>query len=331
MIRYPIRVARALVTGAALSALLGPAMAQDAYPSRPITIVVTNPAGGVVDVFARPFSAALSKRLGQPIVVDYRPGANGNIGATYVARTQPADGYTLLFGGISTMTINRHLYRSQDLNPLKELQPLTMAFQSPNALITAPKSPYRTQADVVAAAKAAPGTIPFASTGNGNTTHLLGLQFQEVAGISMVHVPYKGGPPAVNDLMGNQVPLLFHSLSAVVNLHKQGMVRILSIASDKRSPTLPDVPTMAEAGLPGLASVSQAWTGLLVRSGTPAPIVDRLAKEIGEVLKDPAFRAPLEAQDFQVLHTTPEEFAKRMRSDDAAFSALIKANNVQID
>jgi tripartite-type tricarboxylate transporter receptor subunit TctC len=323
------RFVRRCVGVALLPALCTFASAQDTYPSRTITIVVPTPPGGVVDVVARPYGVMLSKRLGKPVVLDYKTGANGNIGAAHVARTQPADGYTLLFGGISTMVINPHLYTSLPFDPLTDLQPITNAFQAPNVLVANVQSPYKTLGDVVAAAKAKPGTISFGSGGNGNTTHLLGLQLGAAAGISLVHVPYKGGPPALADMMAGHIPLMIHALSAVADLHKQGRVRILAVADRQRSPQLPDVPTIAEAGVPGV--VSLAWTGILMRAGTPSAIVERISRESQAILQDPAFRAPLEAQGFQLLSTTPREFGDRMRTESAAFSTLIKANNIRID
>jgi tripartite-type tricarboxylate transporter receptor subunit TctC len=271
----------------ALSALAVAAMALAAnsalaqtYPAKPVTLVVPQPAGGAADQFARPFAQLLSQRLGQPVIIDNRPGANGNIAAAYVARNQAADGYTIFFGSVSTLAVNPHLYKATGFDPLKDFQPITLTNQTPNVLVVGAATPYKTVADVVAAAKKAPGTLSFGSAGNGNTMHLTGLQFEAKTGTQLIHVPYKGGPAALNDVMGGQIPMMFHNLSAVLGQEKGGRVRVLAVADTQRSRLLPNVPTMAEAGAPGV--VQLAWSGMLVRSGTPAPVVERLHKEMVE-------------------------------------------------
>jgi tripartite-type tricarboxylate transporter receptor subunit TctC len=314
---------------AAVPALATAQPAPAAYPQKPVVLVVPQPPGGAADQFARPFAQLLSQRLGQPVVVDNRPGANGNIAAAYVARNQPADGYTVFFGSISTLAVNPHLYKSTGFDPLKDFQPITLTNQTPNVLVVGASTPYKTVADVVAAAKKEPGALSFGSAGNGNTMHLTGLQFEASTGTQLIHVPYKGGPAALNDVMGGQIPMMFHNLSAVLGQEKGGRVRVLAVADTQRSKLLPNVPTMAEAGAPGV--VQLAWSGMLVRAGTPAPVVERLHKEMLEILKDPAFRKPLEAQGFDVLSSTPQGFSERLKADYAAMGKVIKAGNVQID
>ena len=312
--------ATALATSAALA---------QTYPAKPVTLVVPQPAGGAADQFARPFAQLLSARLGQPVIIDNRPGANGNIAAAYVARNQAADGYTIFFGSVSTLAVNPHLYKATGFDPLKDFQPITLTNQTPNVLVVGAATPYKTVADVVAAAKKAPGTLSFGSAGNGNTMHLTGLQFEAKTGTQLIHVPYKGGPAALNDVMGGQIPMMFHNLSAVLGQEKGGRVRVLAVADTQRSRLLPNVPTMAEAGAPGV--VQLAWSGMLVRSGTPAPVVERLHKEMADILKTPAFRKSLEEQGFDVLSSTPQEFTDRLKADYAAMAEVIKAGNVQID
>ena len=317
---------------AALAAVPALAPAQPAatsYPQKPVVLVVPQPPGGAADQFARPFAQLLSQRLGQPVVVDNRPGANGNIAAAYVARNQPADGYTVFFGSVSTLAVNPHLYKSTGFDPLKDFQPVTLTNQTPNVLVVGASTPYKTVADVVAAAKKAPGTLSFGSAGNGNTMHLTGLQFEASTGTQLIHVPYKGGPAALNDVMGGQIPMMFHNLSAVLGQEKGGRVRVLAVADTQRSKLLPNVPTMAEAGAPGV--VQLAWSGMLVRAGTPAPVVERLHKEMLEILEDPAFRKPLEAQGFDMLSSTPQGFTDRLKADYAKMGEVIKAGKVQID
>ncbi|SEK12373.1 Tripartite-type tricarboxylate transporter, receptor component TctC [Variovorax sp. OK605] len=320
------------VCGSCIAALgTAPALAQPKadYPHKPIVLVVPQPAGGAADQFARPFGQALSQRLGQPVIIDNRPGANGNIAAAYVARNQPADGYTVFFGSVSTLAVNPHLYKATGFDALKDFQPITLTNQTPNVLVVGAGTPYKTVADVVAAAKKAPGTLSFGSAGNGNTMHLTGLQFEARTGTQLIHVPYKGGPAALNDVMGGQIPMMFHNLSAVLGQEKGGRVRVLAVADTQRSKLLPNVPTMAEAGAPGV--VQLAWSGMLVRAGTPAPVVERLHKEMAGILADPAFRKPLEEQGFDVLSSTPQAFTERLKADHATMGEVIKAGNVQID
>ncbi|MBD9668502.1 tripartite tricarboxylate transporter substrate binding protein [Variovorax sp. VRV01] len=326
-----MRFARAAMALSAMALAAAPALAQPRadYPHKPIVLVVPQPAGGAADQFARPFGQALSQRLGQPVVIDNRPGANGNIAAAYVARNQPADGYTIFFGSVSTLAVNPHLYKATGFDVLKDFQPVTLTNQTPNVLVVGAGTPYKSVADVVAAAKKEPATLSFGSAGNGKTMHLTGLQFEAKTGTRLIHVPYKGGPAALNDVMGGQIPMMFHNLSAVLGQEKGGRVRVLAVADTQRSRLLPNVPTMAEAGAPGV--VQLAWSGMLVRSGTPAPVVERLHREMVAILKEPAFRKPLEAQGFDVLSSTPEAFAERLKADHAAMGEVIKAGNVKID
>ena len=325
------KFARAAMALSAMALAAASSLAQPKadYPHKPIVLVVPQPAGGAADQFARPFGQALSQRLGQPVVIDNRPGANGNIAAAYVARNQPADGYTIFFGSISTLAVNPHLYKATGFDVLKDFQPVTLTNQTPNVLVVGAGTPYKSVADVVAAAKKEPATLSFGSAGNGNTMHLTGLQFKAKTGTRLIHVPYKGGPAALNDVMGGQIPMMFHNLSAVLGQEKGGRVRVLAVADTQRSKLLPNVPTMAEAGAPGV--VQLAWSGMLVRSGTPAPVVERLHREMVAILKEPAFRKPLEEQGFDVLSSTPEAFAERLKADHAAMGEVIKAGNVKID
>lgn len=319
------RLVLALVIGAAASA----SQAQASYPERPLTLVVPYPAGGVADTIARPLAQELGKRLGQPVVIDNRAGANGNIGSTFVARQQPADGYTILLGSTSTLAVNPHLYKSMGYDPVKDLQPLTLTHQMPNVLVVGAGTPYKSVAEVVAAAKAQPGRLVYGSAGNGNSMHLAGVVFQEKTGTQLLHVPYKGGPPALNDVLGGQIPMMFHNLPAVVSFRQAGKVRVLAVADTKRSPVLPDVPTMAEAGAPGVVSI--VWNGLLVRQGTPPAVVQRLNTELRAILESPDFRRPLEAQGYEVLSSTPAEFETLLRKDLAAMATTVKQADIRLD
>ena len=319
------RLVLALAIGAAASA----SQAQASYPERPLTLVVPYPAGGVADTIARPLAQELGKRLGQPVVIDNRAGANGNIGSTFVARQQPADGYTILLGSTSTLAVNPHLYKSMGYDPVKDLQPLTLTHQMPNVLVVGAGTPYKSVAEVVAAAKAQPGRLVYGSAGNGNSMHLAGVVFQEKTGTQLLHVPYKGGPPALNDVLGGQIPMMFHNLPAVVSFRQAGKVRVLAVADTKRSPVLPDVPTMAEAGAPGVVSI--VWNGLLVLQGTPPAVVQRLNTELRAILESPDFRRPLEAQGYEVLSSTPADFATLLRKDLAAMATNVKQADIRLD
>jgi tripartite-type tricarboxylate transporter receptor subunit TctC len=321
----PHRLAFALAIGAFALA----SQAQGSYPERPLTLVVPYPAGGVADTIARPLALELGKRLGQPVVIDNRAGANGNIGSAFVARQQPADGYTILLGSTSTLAVNPHLYKSTGYDPVRDLLPLTLTHQMPNVLVVGAGTPYKTVAEVVAAAKAQPGKLVYGSAGNGNTMHLAGVVFQARTGSELLHVPYKGGPPALNDVLGGQIPMMFHNLPAVVSFRQAGKVRVLAVADTKRSPVLPDVPTMAEAGAPGVVSI--VWNGLLVRHGTPPAVVQRLNTELRAILESPDFRKPLEAQGYEVLSSTPAEFEGLLRKDLAAMATTVQQADIRLD
>ena len=313
----------------ALACVWTSAQADGAYPDHPITYVVPYPGGGAADAFARPFAAALARRLGQPVVVDNRPGANGNIGSAHVARALPADGYTLLLGTASTLAINPHLYRSMGYDPLRDVQPVTLTHSMPNVLVANVDTPYRTVADVIAAANAKPGEIVYGSAGNGNTMHLAGELFQLRSGTRLLHVPYKGGAPALNDVLAGQIPMMFNNLPAIVPLVKAGKLRALAIADDQRSPLLPDVPTLAEAGVPDATSV--VWNGILVRSGTPPAIVERLSREMRAVLASPEFKGPIERQGFDVLSSTPAEFEALLQKDYLRMGDVIRRAGIKLE
>jgi tripartite-type tricarboxylate transporter receptor subunit TctC len=319
----------AMLLPALFSALPASATAQTPFPNRPLTIVVPYPAGGVADQITRPIAQALGEKLGQPVVVENRPGANGNIGSTLVARQQPADGHTLLLGSLSTLAINPHLYPSMGYNPLTDLQPVTLTHQMPNVLIAGTGTPYRTVADLITDAKARPGEISYGSAGNGNTMHLTGVQFEMGSGTQLMHVPYSGAPPALNDVLAGQIPTMFINLPAVVNFEKAGRVRVLGVASNARSPVLSHVPTLAESGVSGVDS--NVWNGLLVRSGTPPAAVEKLNAALREVLADPKLRAPLEAVGYEILSSTPEEMANVVRNSHAAMGETIAKAKIRID
>ncbi|MBJ7503077.1 MAG: tripartite tricarboxylate transporter substrate binding protein [Polynucleobacter sp.] len=325
-----IQFARKSIVGAIFTFFVSlSANAQSDYPTKPITYVVPYPPGGAADVFARQLAKKLSERLGKPVVIENRPGANGNIGSEYVAKA-PADGYMILLGSASTITINPHLYGKQmPYDPMKDLQPVSGTHEMANVLVVNVATPYKSVADVVAAAKAKPGVIAYASAGNGNTMHLAGEQFKMQADIDLLHVPYKGGPPALNDVLGGQVPMMFNNLPAIVMLVNSGKLRALGVGSAKRSPLLPGVPTMDEAGMKGYVSI--VWNGIFVRAGTPRPIVERLNREIVTILNEPDTKRSLEEQGFNTMPTSPEQFADLIRADYPRWGALVKASGAKVD
>ena len=299
------------------------------FPERALTYVVPYPAGGAADVFARQLAQKLGERLGRPVVVENRAGANGNIGSDHVAKSA-ADGYTLLLGSASTITINPHLYgRNMPYDPLKDLQAVSGTHAMANVLVVNNATPYRSVADVIAAAKQKPGVLAYASAGAGNTMHLAGEQFKMQAGIDLLHVPYKGGPPALNDVLGGQIPMMFNNLPAIVPLVKSGKLRALAVATATRSPLLPEVPTMEEAGLKGY--ISTVWNGVFVRAGTPRPLVERLARDIAAVLNSPEVRRSLEEQGFDAIPSTPEQFSELIRSEYPRWGSVVRQSGAKLD
>ena len=321
----------AAIAALALPVLWGasPAFAQADYPSRPITYVVPYPPGGAADVFARQLALELGKRLGQPVVIENRAGANGNIGSASVAKA-PADGYTLLLGTASTVAINPHLYgKNMPYDPLKDLQAVSGTHSMANVLVVNATTPYKTVQDVINAAKAKPGALAYASAGNGNTMHLAGEQFRAQAGIDLLHIPYKGGPPAMNDVLAGQVPMMFNNLPAVVPMVRSGKLRALAVATPQRSRLLPDVPTMEEAGLKGY--VSTVWNGVFVRSGTPRAIVDRLNREIVAALQSPEMRQSLEEQGFDVIPSSPEQFTSLVKAETSRWAVVVRQSGASLD
>ena len=318
------------IVGAVFAVCLsGVVVADEAFPTRPLTFVVPYAAGGPADAFIRPLAHALSERLKVPVIIDNKPGANGNIGSATVAKGRD-DGYTLLLGTSSTIAINPHLYgKSMVYDPVKELQPVTLLHEMANVLVVHPATPFYSVKDVIAASKAKPGSLSFGSPGSGNTMHLAAELLKSRAGIDMVHVPYKSGPNALTDVIAGQIPLMFNNLPAIVELVRTGKLRALAITSRTRNPRLPDVPTMIEAGVPGYESI--VWSGVFVKAGTPTPIVQKLHKELVAVLETPAFRKPLEDQGYVIKHNTPSEFAALIAADLQAWGKVVKDSGARVD
>lgn len=307
------------------------AHAQDAaasYPSRPVTVIVPFPAGVGVDAVMRTMQPRLGALLGQPIVVENKPGAGGNIGHDLVARA-PKDGYTLL-GTASNFVANPSLYRSTTYDPVRDFTPIAGLIRTPSVLVVPADSPVKSAADLIARAKASPGTLNYASGGSGSMAHLAAELFKKYAGIDMVHVPYKGSPEIMTSLLGGQTQLSFPILVSVLPQLRAGKLRPLAITSAKRSPLLPDVPTMHEV-LKENGYEIESENGLVAPAGVPPAIIAKLNAAVVKVLRDPAISGPLEADGFEVVASTPAEFGARLRSDVAKFRDVIERSGAKVD
>src|SRR5664279_1265564 len=268
----------------ALFACIALGASAQGYPTRPIRLVVPFPAGGTTDILARAVSQKLTEAFGQAVVVDNRPGAAGNIGSDLVAKSTP-DGYTLLMGTVGTHAINPSLYAKMPYDHIKDFVPVVLVAGVPNVLEVNTSVPVHSVNDLIKLAKDKPGQINFASSGAGTSIHLSGELFKTMAGVDMTHVPYKGSSPALTDLMGGQVQIMFDNLPSSLALIKAGKLRAIAVTSLKRSPALPDVPTISESGVPGFEASS--WFGVLAPAGTPAPIVARINSEVNKWLQSP--------------------------------------------
>jgi tripartite-type tricarboxylate transporter receptor subunit TctC len=325
------RTRRRCVVGFAAAALLGwlvgPVVAQAPWPDRPVRIIVPYLAGGPADTGARLVAQGLTERIGQPFVIDNRPGAGGNIGSEAIARATP-DGYTLGIGG-STTGANVGIYKSLPYDPLKSFATISIFYRDANILVVQPSSPVNSVADLIALAKASPGLLTYSSSGNGTSTHLAGALFNAMAGVSVTHIPYKGVPPAIADVIGGQVTMMFASSTIVAPQIRAGKLKALAVTGLKRLPAFPDVPTMSEAGLPGFEATT--WTGLMAPAGTPPAIVERLHREVAAVLNSPNVRATMESQGFEVIGSTPVEMQDLIRSDIEKWGGLLRSIGAKVE
>jgi tripartite-type tricarboxylate transporter receptor subunit TctC len=321
-----IRTVRRLLA-AALIAAATCASAQT-YPSKPIRLVVPFPPAGTTDILAREVGQRLTQVLGQSVVIDNRPGAAGNIGSEIVAKAAP-DGYTLELCTVSTHAINPGLYSKLPYDHVKDFAPVILVARVPNVLEVTPSLPVNTVADLIKLAKEKPGQINFASSGSGTSIHLSGELFKTMAGVDMVHVPYKGSAPALVDLVGGQVQVMFDNLPSSLQQIKAGKLRAVAVTSAQRAPVLPDVPTIAESGLPGFEATS--WFGVLAPAGTPPEIIKRLNTEIDKWLQTPEAKEKLLAQGAAAAGGSPEEFATYIRSETDKWAKVIKASGAKVD
>jgi len=316
----------ALGAAAALALALPLASHADDYPSKPIRIIVPVPPAGAADTLARLIAERLTAKFGQPVIVENRAGAGGNIGADYVAHSPP-DGYTLLLSPPGPLTINKSLYKRLPYDP-ETLVPVSVIAANPNVLLVHPSVPAKTLPELIAYAKAHPGKLNYASSGSGSTTHLAGELLKQKAGIDATHVPYKGGPPAYSDLMAGQVQMMFQGLATALPAIEEGKVRVLAVGSAKRHPALPNVPTLSEY-LPGFISVS--WTGLAAPPKTPPAIVNKLQAAIAASLKDLEAKGAKGLDVRDLVLSTPAEAAKFSREEEQRWGAIIRSAGVTVD
>lgn len=314
---------------AALAAIALPASAQSdvhkQLAAERFTIVSPFPPGGPVDTLARVLSDGLARRYGQAAVVDNQVGAAGNIGMEKVKRAK-GDGHTLLVIPAGNVTINPTLMPNFPFDMQKDFVPITMLAKAPNVLVASPASGIKSVKELVAQAKAKPGTLSYASPGVGSGLHLAGELFKQQAGIDLLHVPYKGTPPALNDVLGGSVPLMFSNLPATLPFIGNGKLIALGVTEAVRSPAAPDIPTLAEQGIQGVAVTS--WYGLMAPRGTPAAVVDQLAKDAAEMLAQPEVRERLKAQGMTGAAMKPAEFAAHIRDETAVWARIVKARNI---
>jgi len=313
-----------LATVPPITALARPALAQ-AWPSRPVRIVVPFAAGGGTDVLARILANGLSDRLGAIVVVENRTGAGGNLALENVIRA-PADGYSLLMGTNGAMAVNRHLYHNLGFDPLKDLAPVSLAFRIEHLLAVSNALPARFVAELVAAAKARPGVLTFGSAGTGSMIHLAGELFRLKTGIEITHVPYRGGGPAMNDLVAGTINMMFDSLPSAEPQVKAGRVQALALCGTRRHPLLPALPTMEEAGLPGYAAASTG--GLFAPQGTPAAVVERVAAAVRELVDSTAFREGMGRSGGDAVAAGPAELAAMMIRESEQWGTVVRAARI---
>ena len=309
--------------------LVLPALAQaQPYPSKPIRIIVPFAVGGIADTFARVIGQKVSDAWGQPVVVENKPGAGGNIGADLVAKSPP-DGYTLLMGSIGTQAVNMHLVKGMPYDSLKDFAPIAHVLDAEGLLVVNPEVAAKTVPELIALLKARPGKLSYASAGVGTASHLAGELFKTMAKVDITHVPYKGNVPAITDLMSGQTSMLFATLPTVLPQVQAKRLKGIAVLGAKRSSALPDVPTLAESGLRGFEVNN--WTGVLAPAGTPAAVVARLNGEIVRIMQLPEVQTRLPKEGLRFVATTPQQFAEFVRSEKEKWAPIVKATGAKAD
>jgi tripartite-type tricarboxylate transporter receptor subunit TctC len=328
-------VKNGFVVGRALCAVLAlaaaspaPVACAEAYPVKPIHLVVPFPPGGSLDVVARAIGQKLTEAWGQPVIIDNRPGAGGNIGADFVAKSSP-DGYTILEGALSTHAVNVTLYGKLPYDPIKDFAPITLVAVTPNVLVINPSLPVNSVAQLIAYAKANPDKLSFGSGSNGSAGHLAGELFKREAGVDMLHVPYKGGAPALQALLAGDTQLMFDNLANSTPQLKAGKLKALAVTTAKRSALAPDLPTLSETGLPGFDIYT--WWGFLAPAGTPKEIVAKWNTEVTRILNTPEMRAFFAQQGAEASPTTPEQFSALIRSEIPKYAKIVRESGAKVD
>jgi tripartite-type tricarboxylate transporter receptor subunit TctC len=310
-------------------ACAGSAFAQDKYPSKVVHLVVPFATGGSTDALARALAQQLGERIGQPVIVENKPGAGGTVGSDFVARAAP-DGYTLLLGTVSTHAVAVSLYQHLPYDPLRDFVPITEIATIPNlVVVNADKTPVKTLAEFIQLAKKQPGTLSYASNGSGTSNHLASELLKSVAGIDLLHVPYKGSGPALNDLLGGQVSMMMDVVMTSYPHIKAGKLRALAVTGSTRSPLLPDVPTVAEQGFPGFEAM--VWFGVFAPAKTPQPIADYLNRELVAVIKGPKLAPLLESQGAQPVGNSQADFTATIQQEIVKWRKVVQASGAKVD
>ena len=317
----------ALAIGLAAFAFCTASFAQT-WPAKPIKWIVPFAPGGTTDILARTIGEKLTVALGQPVIIENKPGAGGGVGADFTAKSPP-DGYTIMGGTISTHAINASLYKTLPYDPVKDFVPITMIARVPNMLVVNPEIPAKNVAELITLLKANPGKYSFASSGNGTSQHLSGELFKSMAGVDMQHIPYKGSPPALQDVVAGQVAMTFDNITTAWPLAKGGKLRALAVTTAKRSAIAPDVPTLSESGLAGYEVGS--WQGVFAPAGTPAPIVARLNTEIVKIINMPEVKEKLIALGAEPAGNSSDEFGAIVKTEVVKWAEVVKKSGAKVD
>jgi len=328
--RVPKRLRWMLALVSCLVALIGfgEQSAAQTFPAKPVKLVVPFPPGGPLDAVGRAIADKLSQMWNQPVVVDNKPGAGGNIGADFVAKSPP-DGYTVVMGALSTHAVNPSLYPALPYDAVKDFAPITLVAVTPNVLVVNPSLPVDSVKELIAYAKANPGKLSFGSGSTGSAGHLAGELFKVDTGVDMVHVPYKGGAPAMQALLAGDTQLMFDNLANSMPQVKAGKLRALAVTTSQRSKLVPELPTMAEAGVPGF-DIS-TWFGLLAPAGTPAAVIAKWNADVTRILEAPEMRERLAAQGAEAVPTTPPQFGAFIAAELAKYARIVKASGAKVD
>lgn len=311
-----------------VTAALAPPVLADTFPSKPVKIIVPFPPGGGTDILARPLADALSKKWGQPVIIDNRGGAGGNIGTKAAADAEP-DGYTLVFGVMGTHAVNQSLYKDAGFDSTKDFAAITMVANTPNILVVTPSVPANTVQELITYARANPGKLNYASPGNGSPSHLATAIFESMAGVTLTHVPYKGSGPALTDMLGGQTQVWIANAPVVLQHIQSGKLRALATTSAKRPAVAPNIPTLSEAGLKGYEA--DTWYGLFAPAKTPVAVLDKLNADIVAVLNSPEIRAIYAREGAEIVADSRESFTRKLHADVAKWKAVIADLKLKID